>query len=204
MRGVCRRMSLALLAVAGAGIASGIPLREANAQRSAGASITIRSSPLAPIRTLSEVSPEHLSRTGDPGAPSVPAVAGQVAVGTLVTPIGYVGGGLATRWVAERLGADEDVARRVAYIGAYSGAALATAGAVELLGRTSRVSGSFPVTVGGAVAGELAAWGVVELGRALYSDGDGCNLICSALGVGAFMLPSVGATVGHALSREWR
>lgn len=125
-------------------------------------------------------------------------------LGTLATPVGYLGGGLAARWTASKLGASDETARTVAYVGAYTGAALTTAAAVEYLGRTSRVSGSFPATLGGAFAGELASWGVVELGRALYSDAEACNLLCNTLGATAFVLPAVGATVAHSLSRDWR
>lgn len=176
------------------------PVNSAVAQWSADAAIGVRALP-GIVRQLSDVPPPVRD---DPGAPSAPAVAGQLVLGTLATPAGYVGGGLATRWVATRLGASEDAARKAAYVGAYSGAAIATAATVEFLGRTGRVEGSFPATLGGAVAGELASWGVVELGRTLFRDSPDCNLFCNVLGASAFVLPSVGATVGHALSREWR
>src|SRR5690606_33251479 len=136
----CAIAAMALMSSAG----------EASAQWAAHSSIAARSMPLDGIRGLSDVA---LPPRADPGAPSAAAIAGQVALGTLATPVGYVGGGLATRWVASRLGAGDDAARRAAYIGAYSGAALTTAVTVEYLGRTGRVAGSFPVTLGGAVAG---------------------------------------------------
>lgn len=148
--------------------------------------------------------PHPVPRGGDPGAPSAPVIAGQVALGTLATPVGYVGGGLTTRWAASRVGAGEDAARRVAYVGAFAGAALTTATTVHYLGRTGRVSGDFPATVGGAVVGQFASWGVVELGRALYRDAPTCNVLCRTLGISAFVLPSIGATVGHAVTRDWR
>src|SRR5690606_5921439 len=124
----------------------------ATAQRAADSFAGVQAVP-AGIRTLSEVHPHYFSRMGDPGAPSVPAIAGQVALGTLATPVGYVGGGLATRWIATRLGVSDDAARRAAYVGAYAVSTLATAATVEYLGRTGRVAGSFPATIGGTVAG---------------------------------------------------
>jgi hypothetical protein len=188
------RMTAMACLIAATGILS--TAGDAAAQHLADESLAARSLPVMDVQLTQP--------PGDPGAPSAGVIAGQVALGTLATPVGYVGGGLATRWVASRLGASEEAARRVAYVGAYSGAAIATAATVEFLGRTSRVSGSFPVTLGGAVAGELASWGVVELGRALFSDSAECNLFCNVLGASAFVLPSIGATVGHAISREWR
>lgn len=182
-------------------MALSISVTSAAAQQWASVTVGARSVPIGVARQVSDVAP---ALPGDPGAPSAPAVAGQLVLGTLATPVGFVGGGLATRWAASRLGASEDAARKAAYVGAYTGAALTTAATVEYLGRTGRVSGSFPVTLGGAVAGELASWGIVELGRELFSDSPECNVFCSLLGASAFVMPSVGATLGHALSRDWR
>ncbi len=144
-----------------------------------------------------------MQEPADPGAPGAFTVAGQLTLGTLATPIGYFGGGLATRTVARWVGASDGTARRAAYVGAYTGATLATATTVHYLGRTGQVSGSYPATVGGAVAGGLASWGLVEFGRSRYREGV-CTVLCRVVGISAFLMPSVGATVGHAVTREWR
>ncbi len=140
---------------------------------------------------------------GDPGGPGALTVVGQVTLGTLSTPIGYFGGGLATRKVARWVGASDETARRAAYVGAVTGATVATGTTVHFLGRTGRVSGSYPAAVGGAALGGLASWGLVEFGRSRYREGV-CTIVCRIIAVSAFVLPSVGATVGHAVTREWR
>lgn len=193
-----RSLRAGCVAVLTASCLTTAPTVAAHAQVASDASVAIR--PAQP----SFLTLHPPARPDEPGGPSASVVAGQVALGTLATPVGYLGGGLATRWTASKLGASDEAARRLAYVGAYTGAALTTAATVEYLGRTSRVGGSFPAVLGGAFAGELASWGVVELGRSLYGDSPGCNFMCNTLGAAAFVLPAVGATVAHSLSRDWR
>src|SRR5690606_33004577 len=69
----------------------------------------------------------------DPASVGGGRVAAQVTLGTVGTLGGFVAGGLATRWVASRAGADPDRASRLAYVGAWTSAALLTPVAPVLL-----------------------------------------------------------------------
>lgn len=115
-------------------------------------------------------------------------------------PIGFIGGGLATRWTANRLGASEDAASTVALIGAYSGAALATAAGPTLVGAGPHAHGSYFAALGGAVVGGAGSVLLVRLNRA----GDAGSVIRIISFIGVAMLPSVGASVGYNLSRRYR
>ena len=139
------------------------------------------------------------------GTPPIGAgrVAAQVVAGTVALPVGYVGGGLATRQVARWLGASDDAASRAANVGAVAGTALASAGAVSLVGARAPGVGSFPAAVGGAVAGGAAS---ALLIRALRRPDDAptkaCRIGCVLLSAAIVALPSVGATVAYDVSRR--
>jgi hypothetical protein len=117
-----------------------------------------------------------------------------------------VAGGLATRWVARRLGASDGRASQLADAGKYAGIALFTAAPPALLGARGPGSGRYVAALGGAVAGGLGSALAVRLGRARYGDRDGreraCTLGCKLAAAAAFTLPSVGATVAYNASRR--
>src|SRR5215208_1256742 len=117
-------------------------------------------------------------------------IAGQVALGTVGTLGGFIGGGLATRWAARRMGASQERASRLAYVGAWSASALATAGGATLLGRHGPVTGSYTAALGGLCDNEGA--------------GSRCGALGGVAGLAVFLLPSIGATVGFNASREYR
>ncbi len=133
-------------------------------------------------------------------------VGAQVALGVPAGAVGYVAGGLATRFVARRLGASEGEASQLAEKGTYVGIALFTAVPPALVGARGPGRGRYVAAVGGAAAGELASALVARVGRRWYGDRDGrerpCTLGCRTLGALAFVLPSVGATAGYNLSRR--
>ncbi|HEU4565844.1 MAG TPA: hypothetical protein VFS05_14385 [Gemmatimonadaceae bacterium] len=141
---------------------------------------------------------------GDPPYPSALRVTAQVGAGIIGTPVGFVAGGLTTRWVARRLGAGEESASRVAYVGAWTGSALVTALGPTLIGSAGRVKGSYPAAVGGAVAGGLASWLLVKLNdRGAEEPDRPCHLGCIVAGAAVFALPGIGATVAFNATREF-
>jgi hypothetical protein len=133
-------------------------------------------------------------------------VGAQLALGVPAGAVGYVAGGLATRWVARRFGATDGEASQLADKGVYAGIALFTAVPPALVGARGPGRGRYVAAVGGAAAGELASALVARVGRARYGDREGrertCTAGCKLLGAAAFALPSVGATVGYNLSRR--
>ncbi len=135
------------------------------------------------------------------GAPSLSAarVTGQIVGGTLVAPVAFIGSGILTKRIALKLGADEEKAGKVAYVGAYTSTWLATAAVPALVGRDGR----FPAALGGSALGMLASLGVVKIGNWRY-DGDrrACDVLCWTLGAIVVALPSVGATVLYDQSRR--
>lgn len=135
------------------------------------------------------------------GVPSLSAarVTGQIVGGTLVAPVAFIGGGILTKRVALKLGADEERAGKAAYVGAYTSTWLATAAVPALIGRDGR----FPAALGGSALGMLASLGVVKIGNWRY-DGDrrACDVLCWTLGALVVALPSVGATVLYDQSRR--
>jgi hypothetical protein len=143
---------------------------------------------------------------GDPPSLGAGRVGAQVALGVPAGAVGYVAGGLATRWVARRFGATDGEASRLAHGGTYVGIAFFTAAPPALVGARGPGSGRYLAAVGGAGAGELASALVARAGRARYGDRGGrerpCTAGCKLLGAAAFVLPSVGATVGYNLSRR--
>lgn len=129
-------------------------------------------------------------------------VAAQVATGTVGTIVGYVGGGLATRSIAKRFGADEDQASKAANVGAWAGAALVTAVGPALLARRGHATASYPAAVGGAVAGGIVSVLTKRLGdRGTFGESGPAALIA---GAAIALLPSIGATVAANASRKAR
>ncbi len=135
------------------------------------------------------------------GVPSLSAarVTGQIVGGTVVAPVAFIGGGILTKRIALKLGADEEKAGTMAYVGAYTSTWLATAAVPALIGRDGR----FPAALGGSALGMLASLGVVKIGNWRY-DGDrrACDVLCWTLGAVVVALPSVGATVLYDRSRR--
>jgi hypothetical protein len=132
--------------------------------------------------------------------PSAGRVAAQAGVGVVAMPIGFIGGGLATRWVANRTGASSDGASSAGLVGAYVTAAFATAAGPTLVGGGPHASGSYFGALAGAVAGGAASFGLVRLNR--LGDAGGVLRVLSLVGV--VILPSAGATAGYNLTRSYR
>ena len=159
----------------------------------------------APLAAPARLHAQAAAPAGDhPAAVSTGTAVGQVALGTLGTAAGFVGGGLATRWVARRLGATPDHASRAAYVGAWTTAALATPVAPMVLGSRDGVRGSYPAAVGGALAGGAASLLVVTAGRHGAFDCRACAPVRVLAAVSAFVLPSLGATIAFNASRRAR
>jgi hypothetical protein len=133
-------------------------------------------------------------------APSAGRVAAQVGVGVVAMPIGFIGGGLATRWVANRFGAPPDGASTAGLAGAYVSAAFATAAGPTLVGAGPHGSGSYFGALGGAVVGGAGSFALVRLNR--LGDAGGVLRVLSFVGV--VILPSAGATLGYDLTRRYR
>jgi len=115
----------------------------------------------------------------------------------LATPLGFVAGGLATRWVAYKIGSSDAAAERAAYVGAWTSATLAAATTPALVAR----GGAWPQAVAGAVAGGVVAAGVVWIGRRVYRPRPRCSFSCALLGAAVFALPAGGATWAYNRSR---
>ena len=147
------------------------------------------------------VAPARLA-DGDPPDLSALAVTGQVTLGTVGTVAGFVGGGLATRWVARRAGATEGRASQLAMVGAYTGAALVTPVAPVLIGSRDGASGSYPAALAGTLAGGAASVLLVYAGRHGAFDCRACTPLRWLAGAAIVVLPSVGATVAFDASRE--
>lgn len=127
----------------------------------------------------------------------------QVTLGAVGTLGGFVAGGLATRWVARRAGADPDRASRLANVGAWTGAALVTPVAPMLLGSRGDVHGSYPAALAGTLVGGAASLAVVTAGRHGAFDCRWCAPLRVLAGVSAFVLPSLGATIAFNQSRRY-
>lgn len=135
------------------------------------------------------------------GAPSLSSarVAAQVAGGTLVAPVAFIGSGVATKRLALSLGAEEQRAGQLAYVGAYTGTWLATAAVPALIAGDGR----FTAALGGSALGMLASVGVVRVGNWRYdADRRACGPLCWTLGAVVVALPSIGATVLYDRSRR--
>ncbi|GJG86987.1 hypothetical protein tb265_21680 [Gemmatimonadetes bacterium T265] len=134
---------------------------------------------------------------------SAPRVAAQLGTGLLLGPVGYVGGGLATRYVARRLGASPGTASTAAERAGYVGIATATAVGPTLIGARAAGHGNYFASLGGATAGMFGSALVARLNRPPADAPDPpCRLVCRLSAVAAFALPSIGATVGYNLSRR--
>lgn len=138
----------------------------------------------------------------DPEPVSAGRATAQVTLGAVGTIGGFVGGGLATRWVARRSGASDERASRLAYIGAWTGAALATPVAPMLVGSQGDVHGSYPAALAGTLVGGAASLAIVTAGRHGAFDCRWCGPVRVLAGVSAFVLPSLGATIAFNQSRE--
>jgi hypothetical protein len=142
------------------------------------------------------------------GQPSVTGgrLTAEVATGVLAMPVGFFGGGLATRWVARKLGADDEHAADIATAGAYTGAALLTALPPTLIGQAGpHATGSYLAALGGSAVGGLGSWALVRLNKK-GTNGDTdrpCHVACVLSTAAIFLLPSAGATVGFNLSRRY-
>jgi hypothetical protein len=130
-------------------------------------------------------------------------VAAQVGAGVVGTPIGFLAGGMATEWVAERMGVDDPRASRVALMGGWTGAALGAATGPALVGARGPGTGSYAAALGGALVGGAGSWLLV---RVMDRTGDDprppCRIRCTLAAVAIFTLPSVGATIGYDASRR--
>ena len=141
----------------------------------------------------------HPNRAGAQASsqPSGGRIAAQIGTGVVLAPVGFLVGGLGTRWMAGHLGASEEGARRAATVGAWATAAAVTSLSPPLLKR----GGAWPHSVGGVALGGAAAGMLIWAGRARYRGADYCRILCSTLGVAALVLPSVGATILYNRSR---
>jgi uncharacterized membrane protein len=141
------------------------------------------------------------------GQPAVTGirVTAEVASGLVAMPIGFFGGGLATRWLAHRAGVtDDEKAGTIATIGAYTFAALATAVPPTLIGNAGpHATGSYAAALGGSVVGGLGSWALVRLNQPAGRRDQPCRVLCVASTVAIFLLPSAGATLGYNLSRRY-
>ncbi len=127
----------------------------------------------------------------------------QLGSGVLLGPLGYVGGGLATRFVARRLGASQGTASTLAERAAYVGTAAATAAGPSLVGARAPGHGYYVAALGGATVGMLGSALVARLNQVPEARPDPpCRLVCRLSAVAAFTLPSIGATLGYNLSRR--
>ncbi len=143
-----------------------------------------------------------LAAYDDPESVGAGRFSAQVTLGTVGTLSGFVAGGLATRWVARRAGADPGRASDLANVGAWTTAALVTPVAPMLLGSQGDVHGSYPAAVAGTLAGGAASLAIVAIGRRGAFDCRYCTPLRVLAGVSAFVLPSVGATIAFNASRR--
>lgn len=150
----------------------------------------------------SALAPAAAAAQGGPPALGAGRVAAQVVAGVPAGAVGYVAGGLATRFVARRLGTTDGRASQLADQGAYAGVALLTAVPPALIGARGPGSGRYVAALGGAVAGGLGSALVVRLARPRYGGDRPCTLGCKLAATAAFVLPSVGATLAYNASRR--
>ena len=143
--------------------------------------------------------PAVASRTAVPSLTGG-VIAAEFTSGVLGGMVGFVGGGLATQRIARWRGSDDDHVSRAAYVGALSGAALMTAAGPALFGSRGGVHGSYPVAVGGAVAGGVVSALIRRIGKSGVLGDRGPVAIVAAAAILA--LPSVGATIAYNGSRR--
>jgi hypothetical protein len=155
------------------------------------------------LALLGATSPARAQGSRDVPSLGAGRVAGQVATGLVLGPVGYVGGGLATRFVVRRLGGTEGTASAAAQKGTYAGVALATAAGPALIGARGPGHGNYFAALGGATVGMFGTALVARLNRTPDDQPlPPCRLKCRVSAAAAFLLPSVGATVGYNLSRR--
>ena len=165
--------------------------------------MSLRAALAAPALALTALAPGAGAQQSDLARLGPGRVAGQVALGVLATPVGFVLGGMLTEGVAEAFGADDPKASRIALVGGWTGAALATGGASALIGARGPGRGSYPAAVGGAVAGGLVSLLLVRIfDRDAEERKPPCRLVCSLAAGAVFVLPSAGAAVGYGASRR--
>jgi hypothetical protein len=120
------------------------------------------------------------------------AVVGQISTGVLGTAVGFVGGGLATRWAARRLGQDEETRGRTALVGAYATSVVFSAVGPTVIGSRGTDKGSFAAAVGGAGGGLAVSALLRKIGRkGLFGERGPVAII---VGAAIVSLPSIGAT----------
>lgn len=156
-----------------------------------------RAARIALVCALGALAPGRGIRAQQERAPSGITVTAQVVTGTVVAPVAFVAGGLATKWVARHLGADEARERSLAYVGAWTLAGAATAAVPPLFARGGYYMASF---AGTAIGGGAAAI-MVASGRALFRDSARCGVVCTAWGIATFSLPAAGAAILYNRSR---
>jgi len=138
-----------------------------------------------------------------------PAVTGgrllaEVAAGTAAMPVGFIGGGIATRWVARRFGASDDAASSAGLVGAYTIAAFATAVPPTLIGQAGHhATGSYLAALAGTAIGGLGSLALIRLNRQRGETSRPCHIVCAVSFAGVILLPSVGATTGFNLNRRY-
>lgn len=139
------------------------------------------------------------SGQSDPPPQSSPRIASQLLVGSLLTPVGFVGAGVATKHLGRRAGWSNETASRAAYVSAYTGAWLGGASGPLLTGRQGRA----PAALGGSLVGLGAAVLTSRLGNHFWDeDRRACGIACWTLGAVTIALPSIGATIAYAASRR--
>ena len=143
--------------------------------------------------------------TTDGNLPSLGAgrVVAQLGTGVVLGPVGYVGGGLATRYVVRRFGGSQGTASTAAERAAYGGTAAATAAGPALVGARGAGHGLYVAALGGAAVGMLGTALVARLNRTAADRPDPpCRLTCRISALAAFTLPSLGATLAYNASRR--
>jgi hypothetical protein len=130
-------------------------------------------------------------------SPSGVKVGLQIGAGTIVAPVAFVVGGLATKWVVRHAGANEVQESRAAYAGAWGMTGLATAAVPPLLVR----GGNYPAALAGTAIGGAAAGVMVWAGRTLFHENARCAVLCTSWGIVTFALPAAGATLLYNRSR---
>ncbi len=126
-------------------------------------------------------------------------IAAQVSSGIVGTVGGFVGGGLTTRWLARKFGADEENVSRSAHAGAYTAAALVTGVGPALIGARDGAHGSYPASVGGAIVGGLVSVLIKRLGdRGVFGERGPVAIVA---GVAIVSMPGLGATLAYNATR---
>jgi hypothetical protein len=133
-----------------------------------------------------------------PPAVSAGRAIAQGAVGLVAMPVGFVGGGLTTRWAAHRFGASDDAASRAALVGAYSIAALTTAAGPAIVGPGPHATASYPAALAGTVAGGIGSILLIRLNKAVNTG----PVLRILSGLAVVLLPPAGATIGYDVSRK--